>query len=236
MQAATGMENEDDRSTVICDCGAEYQTRVIALGERDVRQQPLCEECTGKLQPAAGETRQTVLQLDSKWRNLCPARYQLAEVAKLPCGRKVASVIEEWRPNAMGHGLLLVGPTRSGKTMAAWNGLRHIMRSGVSDVAAINDATIGVRYGDALGRGEGMDYIDRLVLPALLFWDDFGKAKPSHRYSELAYAVIETRMAALRPMIITTQLDPDAIVAKLGEYNGSAIVERLQECCQTVPV
>lgn len=234
--AAAGMEdNSDDMRTITCDCGEQYRTRVIAICEREYPQHMECPACEVKRERLAKVERKSPAQLDEKWRALCPARYQGVTLAKLPCGMKTASIVEEWRPNADGIGLLIVGKTRRGKTMMAWNGLRHVMRAGV-EVAAVNDATIAVRYGDALGRGEGMDYIDRLTYPALLFWDDFGKAKPSDRYAELAYAIIETRMAALRPMIITTQLDPDAIIDKLGEYNGSAIAERLQECCEVVPV
>lgn len=234
MQAAAAkLVNMPDTQTVTCDCGVKYQTRVVKVGPREYRHHPMCPQCTS-------ERTHTPRQQshdggwEQRWRNICPPGYQDTVPARLGCGMSVIARVEQWTP-AAGRGLLITGDSGRGKTRLMWLAARQLCRAGVC-VGAIDDPTLSVSYSDALGRGEGMDFIADLLRPSVLLWDDFGKAKASDRYRELAYIIIEKRMAALKPMIVTTQLDGGDSNDIFGDRDGSALVRRLRECCRVVTV
>lgn len=223
--------------TVACECGREYTTQTRQLGPLTVRMQPICPTCTesrrGKRDEPENEATEKCAPVDQEWTKLCPKRYRDTVAMNLPCGQAIVGRLEEWRPKDDGNGLLLIGNTRRGKTRTAWLVLRCLLRDGYK-VAFVDDPTLSVRYSDALGRGEGIDFVERMTFPTILFWDDFGKAAATPRYAELAHMIVEHRYAYSRPMIITSQLDSKALVQRLGVDNGLAIAERLRECCEVV--
>jgi hypothetical protein len=232
-----GMVDTSQCERVKCDCGMEYITRLVPLGPRLIRINPLCPTCTARRNrrhaDSAPAAAQAVSMIDAEWRKICPQRYRETVAMHLPCGQAIVGRLEEWRPKDDGNGLLLIGNTRRGKTRTAWLVLRCLLRDGYK-VAFVDDPTLSVRYSDALGRGEGMDFVERMTFPPILFWDDFGKAAATPRYAELAHMIVEHRYAYSRPMIITSQLDSKALVQRLGVDNGLAIAERLRECCEVV--
>lgn len=218
--------------TVGCDCGAQYDTGLVKLGTREVRQHPVCPACAAK-RTVRGEAEEKALQADAQWRAICPPIYQTTIAAQLPCGMAEASRVEEWRPKPDGRGLLISGDSGRGKTRIMWLGARQWIKAGIS-ISAVDDPTLSIAYSDALGCGRAMDFIDDLTRPSLLLWDDFGKAKASDRYRELAYLVIEKRMQQMRPIVVTTQLDGGDSHDLFGDRDGSAIVRRLREFCEVV--
>lgn len=219
--------------TVACQCGRKYATRVAQLGTREYRHQPMCPECTAERTQAPRQQAQDG-GWEQRWRTICPPGYQDTVPARLGCGMAVIARVEQWSP-ASGRGLLITGDSGRGKTRLMWLAARQLFRAGVC-VGAIDDPTLSVSYSDALGRGDGMEFISDLLRPSVLLWDDFGKAKASDRYRELAYIIIEKRMAALKPMIVTTQLDGGDSNDLFGDRDGSALVRRLRECCEVVQV
>lgn len=222
------------QKTVACDCGAEYLTGIVVLGERTVRQHPICPKCMSTRQsPIPAATRQ--YDREAAWRMACPIGYQDTIASRLPGGMVSASRVEGWRPGKDGRGLLICGDTGRGKTRLMWLGARQWMADGVV-CEVVDDPLLNVGYSDALGSGHGMDYIGDLLRPKVLLWDDFGKGAATPRYREIAYIVIEKRMAARRPMVVTTQLNGDDSCDLFGDRDGSALVRRLRECCEVISV
>ena len=72
---------------------------------------------------------------------------------------------------------------------------------------------------------------------ALLVIDDLGKEKPTEWALQMIYSVIDRRYNALKPIIVTTNFTASELVKRFGDSSiGNAIVDRLFEICQYVPI
>ena len=69
----------------------------------------------------------------------------------------------------------------------------------------------------------------------LVFWDDFGKARLTERVECELFGIIEARMAAGLPNIITTNFVGGSLAGNLRPDIGSGLVRRLRECCEAIP-
>lgn len=75
---------------------------------------------------------------------------------------------------------------------------------------------------------------------SLLIIDDLGKEKPTEWALQMIYAIIDRRYNAFKPIIVTTNYTAKELVQKFSingdNSTGSAIVDRLFEMCQYVPI
>ena len=72
---------------------------------------------------------------------------------------------------------------------------------------------------------------------ALLVIDDLGKEKPTEWALQMIYSVIDRRYNALKPIIVTTNFTASELIKRFGDSSiGNAIVDRLFEICQYVPI
>jgi DNA replication protein DnaC len=133
-----------------------------------------------------------------------------------------------------GRGLWLYGDVGTGKTTLAMLVARHALEAGHS--VAIYSlprllAEIRTTFDDASQRSY-TDLIDRLSRVDLLHVDDVGAEKTSPWVLEQLYALVNARYEEERSMLITTNLDREA----LAEQIGARTVSRLSEMCEVLPL
>ena len=72
---------------------------------------------------------------------------------------------------------------------------------------------------------------------ALLIIDDLGKEKPTEWVLQMIYSIVDRRYNAKKPIIVTTNYNASELIKRFGDAStGKAIVDRLFETCQYVPI
>ncbi|HEY8977860.1 MAG TPA: ATP-binding protein, partial [Burkholderiaceae bacterium] len=125
--------------------------------------------------------------------------------------------------------LLLIGPTGTGKTHAAYAALRlHCESARHADWLATSAAALLGDLRPAPGRDTEAT-LNRYLNASLLLLDDLGAAKSSEWVEEVLYRIIDHRYNACLPSIFATNVStPDELAARLGERTAS----RLTEMCR----
>ena len=136
---------------------------------------------------------------------------------------------------AEGRGLWLFGDTGTGKTTLAMLISKAALEAGKS--VAIYSlpkllARIRRTYDSEPGGDNYLSFFERLTSVDLLHIDDLGAEKRSDWVLEQLYALVNERYEAQRSVLITTNLQHEA----LEEQIGSRTVSRLTEICDEVPV
>ncbi len=80
--------------------------------------------------------------------------------------------------------------------------------------------------------GAYTEFLSRLAEVDLLHLDDVGAEKTSPWVLEQLYAIVNDRYEAERAVVITTNLDRDALAEQIGERT----VSRLEEMCEVCPL
>lgn len=137
--------------------------------------------------------------------------------------------------------LLLIGPTGSGKTWAAYGALRAAAlaslvpnRTGVYVVCGWHATT----YPDFLaemrpGINKSPDgHMDFLRSVKLLMVDDLGVSKGSEFTEDCTHRLVSGRYDQMRPSIFTTNLPVEHLRSVLGDR----VASRLAEQCVTIPM
>ena len=173
----------------------------------------------------------------------CPNIYRMTDPDKIP-NRSAFDKVQKWRRNKQRKGLLLVGPTRTGKTRAMWNMLE----------ARRNDpeCKLNTLYFDAMAwplavssimaqPEETEEWARELCnydLCPSIFWDDLFKFPQTEARMSMLFGVIERRMAHMCYNFCTLNGTPDEIRARMPEKAASdmvlPLIERLKECCEVI--
>jgi predicted ATPase len=130
------------------------------------------------------------------------------------------------------RGLLIAGPTGTGKTHALWAMYRSVVIAAphtaveVWKVVSLLDALRPERMiVDGPGRPVGVIRADRLASVTLLMLDDIGAHKQSEWVDERLYTVIDGRYDAMLPTVITTNIPPKDLSREIGDRLASRISE-----------
>lgn len=122
------------------------------------------------------------------------------------------------------NGLLLWGDTRAGKTFAAEAVARELHDQGMR---VVMDTAAGFvsRYesADRVGR-EAMRH--RVAKCDLLVVDDFGASRDTSYGREVVFSLIDDRISANGPMVVTTNLSPEQMAACPDSRAAMRIMER----------
>jgi DNA replication protein DnaC len=127
-----------------------------------------------------------------------------------------------------GRGLWFFGSVGTGKTTLAMLVSRHALEAGRS--VAIYSlprllAEIRTTFDDD-GRGTSyVDLLDRLTAVDLLHIDDVGAEKTSAWVLEQLYAIVNARYEDERSIVITTNLERDALAEQINERTVSRLEE-----------
>ena len=134
-----------------------------------------------------------------------------------------------------GRGLWLTGGVGNGKTAVAMLVSKAALKAGRS-VAIYSLPKLLTRIRATFGDGYvGYSYaqlFDRLTTIDLLHIDDLGAEKQSEWVLEQLYSIVNERYEAKRSILVTTNLDEDALRGQIGERT----VSRLLEMSAHVPI
>jgi DNA replication protein DnaC len=171
-----------------------------------------------------------------------PRRYRLVSFETPPVTDIPAPQVREVRDYVRrlderldaGRGLWLYGDVGTGKTTLAMLVSKHALDAGRS--VAIYSlprllAEIRTTFDDT-ARESYVGLLDRLSSVDLLHVDDLGAEKTSPWVLEQLYAIVNGRYEDERAMVITTNLERDALAEQIGERT----VSRLEEMCEVVPL
>jgi DNA replication protein DnaC len=129
---------------------------------------------------------------------------------------------------ANGDGIWLWGEVGSGKTALAMLVSKRTLAAGHS--VAIYSlpkllARIRATYERDLGGDSYTAFFERLTSVDLLHIDDLGAEKRSDWVLEQLYAIVNERYEAKRSIVVTTNLDEDALSEQIGRRTVSRLIE-----------
>lgn len=130
------------------------------------------------------------------------------------------------------HGLLLMGPSGTGKTHLASAILKQASERGISfGLVAVVNLLDEIRKG--FENKEVYDLTLRVMEKRLLVLDDLGAEKATDWVAERLYKLINHRYEQMQPTIITTNFVVEELESRMGKQ-GKRIVDRVLEMCELV--
>lgn len=135
---------------------------------------------------------------------------------------------------ADGDGLWISGGVGSGKTWLAMLVARYAIEQGHS-VAIYSVPRLLSEIRRTYDDGDGpstLELLDQLTSVSLLVLDDVGTERSNPWVLEQLYTIINERWQEQRSIVLTTNLDRDAMQVQIGEPS----VSRLEGMCSLVPV
>ena len=186
--------------------------------------QLFCTKCISEMPEAtmAAQARAD-RKHERRWLDLCPPAYQDTVIEKLPNPVKAAEVMDcDLRP----PGIILHGPTGTGKTRCGWLLVRREFDRGKS-IRVLNSKA-AFDYNDAYLKGKISNWVDSQCQPDLLFLDDVFKAKITDSFEQAMFAIVEYRVSHYRPILVTSNDTGETLAARMSPDRGDAFVERLR--------
>lgn len=183
------------------------------------------------------EERQAIMRAErlrrellATWEIACPAIYKATDIEMLP-DKTASRQVVEWTYNP--KGLLLVGPSRVGKTRSAWELVKRACSAGHTTMA-FDGLSWFIGVSGALSNLETADdWFDSVCSVDLLFLDDIFRGRMTEAQDVGLWGTIERRMAAGKPCVVTTNATGQTLVDRCGAQIVP-IIERLRECCNVV--
>jgi DNA replication protein DnaC len=167
------------------------------------------------------------------WDHLCPPKYRNTILEQLPKRAKFEEV-QKWQYGPMG--LLLVGPTRSGKTRSVWKLLHRLHFDERREIIAFAPMDLKLAVASAWKDTETTeDWTFRLRNCDVLFFDDLDTIKFTEAVEETIYDAFEFRPTHGKPVIATVNLAGRELAARMNANGrGAKIVERMREYCLVI--
>lgn len=160
-------------------------------------------------------------RIEAKLARMLPERYRDAELEDASC----KAWFEGYRAGER-RNLLMTGETGTVKTTQAYALLKALMRAGVNctfDTSGGHLRHVKRAYDGDFTEEEAME---QLASVPVLFIDDLGKESPTQWAVEHLFDLVDARVAHMRPIVVTTNLNSAELRARYGEAGG-ALVSRL---------
>ena len=166
-----------------------------------------------------------------RWESICPPIFRDTDPERLPKKEKLEEVLA-WIYGPTG--LILHGPTRTGKSRCAWLLVKKILDAGLT-IRVMNSMS-GFKYGSqfAIGANAPEEWVLKHCRVDVLFMDDVFKVKLTDSFEAAMFAIIEHRMGNLLPIIATLNDTGKSLAGRMSVDRGAALVARIKETCKTI--
>jgi len=136
------------------------------------------------------------------------------------------------------EGLAIIGPTRSGKTRAAYQVLRRAHEAGMwvesMTGTAFGGYVMATFSDDGMTAATAKEALRAAKRCNVLLLDDLGKLPTTARNAAELWDLVDYRCNYQRPIIWTSDNGGAALQAALGGDTGAATLARLMEFCRVV--
>jgi DNA replication protein DnaC len=170
---------------------------------------------------------------ERSWEFRCPPAYRNTIPEQVPNLRKFKEV-QDWKYGETG--LLLVGPTRRGKTRAAWMLLKRLYLEEERSFEAFQPMDLKLKVATAwCDPGEADNWVWEIRHTDVLFLDDLDTIKFTETVEETIYDLFEFRPIHGKPVIVTVNVTGRKLAERMNASGrGAKIVERMRESCHVV--
>lgn len=167
------------------------------------------------------------------WEHLCPPEYRNTIYDELPNVTKFEEV-QKWQYGPTG--LLLMGPTRQGKTRSVWKLLERLYFKEKRKIKAFTPMDLKLGVANAWRDTEtAEDFVDELRYVDVLFFDDLDTVKFTEAVEETIYDAFEFRPTHAKPVVATLNQSGRQLAARMNTNGrGAKIVERMREYCHVI--
>lgn len=238
-------ETNSEQVPIVCrECGQTFSVSLPAgeAGRMVRRYLPvICGACapTVEARVAAAELERERAEQTAKrqteWEEQVAPLYRETVADKLPVESGPAMIAATaWNYGPKGLGFC--GESRKGKTRVMYGLLHRLLIEHGRRFIAMTTAEFSHKVSRYAAEDvkELDSFLNRLCRVSLLFLDDVGKGRMTDRVEAEMYHVIETRTANLKPILFTSNLAGDSLIASMSADRGVPIIERLREFCDVV--
>jgi DNA replication protein DnaC len=183
-------------------------------------------DCTCRpLRISRAKSRRLEARLPQRYRDVAFERFPVTEMPP-PVVAEVRRFTRDIDRNLdEGRGRWFVGDVGTGKTTLAMLISKAALAAGRTCAIYSLPRLLNVLR-DAIGSEDGkLDLLDRLATVDLLHLDDLGAENSSDWVLEQLYSIVNTRYEDERSLVITTNLDPEALAEQIGARTVSRIIE-----------
>lgn len=173
---------------------------------------------------------------------VCPTAYRATNFddPRLAHNRDQIDTVLQWSYGP--RGLLLSGPSRSGKTRAMWGLLRRLILDELRAVRFLHGQELSAEIAGAIryGAEDALEGMQRLARAPILAIDDLGQgmvsASQQDRVDGWLLWLFDQRLAWERPTICTTNLSAASLGGggERAKFRHDPLIARLVESCQVL--
>jgi DNA replication protein DnaC len=183
-------------------------------------------DCTCRpLRISRAKARRLEARLPQRYRDVAFERFPVTEMPD-PVVATVRRFTRDIDRNLdQGNGLWLFGDVGTGKTTLAMLVSKAGIAAGRS-VAIYSLPRLMNVMREAIGSDDGkLELLDRLATVDLLHLDDVGAENSTDWVLEQLYSIVNTRYEEGRSLVVTSNLDPDALAEQIGPRTVSRLIE-----------
>jgi DNA replication protein DnaC len=220
----------DDIPVTCVGCSAQFQSPTNCVGRVLFRS---CPSCRKKIErELAAENRR---EQDRKLCSVIPLLYLRSDRSKMNAA--LLACIDAFDIDSR-QGLFISGKIGTCKTRSACLLLQRYCYAGYSIQMAQSTGLAELfvsQFRDKEGK-ESRERLQSIKWAHALLIDDIGKERATERYEIELFALLESRTSNMLPTIYTSNLGLKDLHAKFSRDQGLAIIRRIHEFCECVPV